>query len=147
MIEFDGIVTYDSKKLLPDEPGIYFVLSGNEVKYIGRAVDINGRFRYSGHHHHRLIVEMHRPKVGWIICPPERLVELEAKYIDEYNPVLNTQIRPLKRGMKSKMISTLLPADERQMLVEAAAEREVGITKLIRNILRSWLADNGYIDT
>jgi hypothetical protein len=89
---------------------------------------------------------MHRPKVGWVVCPPERLIELEAKFIDKYNPVLNTQIKPLKRGVKSEQISTLLPADERQMLVEAAAERGVGVTKFIRKILRNWLVDNGYMD-
>lgn len=68
---------------MPSASGIYFLLKGMEVIYIGQSVDLLHRIA----RHRREGREF--DGYAHIICPPERLDELEAQYIAAFAPIGN----------------------------------------------------------
>lgn len=74
---------------LPREPGIYFVLSGDEeLLYIGRSNSIHTRWR--GHHKMRRLAEYRAVRVAWLTVSDESLLaEIETALIHHFRPPLN----------------------------------------------------------
>ena len=85
-------VLLQSKELLPEDSGIYYVIDENElIWYIGKAKNI--KTRWSGKTHHRIIqLGSQKRKVFHIyfeIIPPAQLTQVEKARIEEYKPQLN----------------------------------------------------------
>jgi len=67
--------------------GVYFLMMGDSVDYVGQSRSVYSRIAA-----HMAASDFEFD--GFVIteCHPERLLELEAKFINEYKPKLNKQI-------------------------------------------------------
>lgn len=63
-------------------PGVYFLLSGDEIIYVGQSRNVYARV-----HDHRRTVQFDR--WAFIACDNDQLLELEKHYIDVFQPKLN----------------------------------------------------------
>lgn len=73
---------------LPTEPlcGIYFLLSGEEVSYVGQSRDVMARLA-----HHRRSPPAPFDAMAFQAFPPDQLDRAEAVYIDRFDPPGNRQ--------------------------------------------------------
>jgi len=84
-ISADDILS--KKKLaLPNITGIYFLINKNEIVYVGKSVDINGRILV----HNKNILKTF-DSFSILECPVEFLNILESHYIFKFHPFLNNQ--------------------------------------------------------
>lgn len=79
------------KKPIPlkfvQEPGVYFLLKGTDIDYVGKTSNLYNRFRK--HKHHRL---KHYHKVSFLKVPEmNHLDNIEHYYIQAFSPRLNTK--------------------------------------------------------
>jgi len=81
-------VDLDDKTALPRKPGLYFVIDGQRLLYIGRSKDLNQRWK--GHHRYKQIKQMARfPQIAYLDCDDESLLWTEREIISRFKPLLN----------------------------------------------------------
>jgi hypothetical protein len=73
--------------------GIYFLLSGGRVVYVGQSVNIDARV-----FHVRWLREQGDLSWAWVPCERAELEELERQYIEVFHPPLNDD--PLTRSAR-----------------------------------------------
>lgn len=83
----------DRKSLLPDSPGVYFVLGATgEVLYVGRARRMRTRWR--GHHAGERMVSQ-AGTIAWLAVDDRYLLpQMEDACIEYFRPTLNKNPRP-----------------------------------------------------
>ncbi len=88
--------------LLPDEPGIYFVLYETvnvRLAYLGKAQSIQAR--WTGHHRMpdlQMLEALSIPvQIAWVTIQRWDLTEAEAALIATFRPPLNNRLRPSRR--------------------------------------------------
>lgn len=67
--------------------GIYFLISGEEVVYIGQSLNVYARLR----HHNGQRNKFEFDKFHYILCDANNLNELEKEYIHEFYPIYNVK--------------------------------------------------------
>jgi hypothetical protein len=78
---------------LPTCSAIYFVLlEGGELLYVGRAVNLNTRWKT--HHRYKQFESMESILISWIEVEPLNLDEVEAEFIASLQPKLNWTLIP-----------------------------------------------------
>lgn len=83
------------RRALPHESGIYFVLLGKEILYIGMANNLHQR--WYAHHRYRQFKSYGDVVIAWLVVanPFHRELEvIEETYICHFNPILNGTVRP-----------------------------------------------------
>lgn len=73
--------------------GIYFLFDGNELVYVGRAINVYHRV-------HTHVTEGRKSFDQWayVDCPVDKLDDLEAAYISEFRPKYNSETTYLHPG-------------------------------------------------
>lgn len=86
--------------MLPNSPGVYFVLSTNdEVLYVGRTFSLF--IRWQTHHRRTQLETLPGVRIAWLsVDDPTRLSELERTYIEHFQPPLNRAPVPRIEGQK-----------------------------------------------
>lgn len=87
-----GQLTLRLRDRLPDLPGIYFVVGEREqLFYIGQAKNLRKRWAGTSHHRYKQFARKGLDKIiiKYILASVSELNELECKYINQFNPLLN----------------------------------------------------------
>lgn len=85
----------DELDLLPQEPGVYFVMMSGSVIYIGKSQNIMQR--WSAHHRLEQILGMGDADVHYWLIDLEDTGWVEAEMIDKFCPELNNTPSPTTR--------------------------------------------------
>lgn len=83
----------DRRQLPSDQKGVYFVLSGEKVVYVGKTTT-SFFARWSGHHRAKQILEMFPDsRISYLKVDGDsaEIHQLEASFIDSFHPLLNNQ--------------------------------------------------------
>ncbi len=89
-VEWSIICLCDADTMLSKIQGIYIVLSGGNILYIGKSCNLNERFR-TGHHKTIKFTQYSLPTLIYIELPNlsrSELANLEKYYIKKHNPIL-----------------------------------------------------------
>ncbi|GBO55468.1 hypothetical protein APA_3619 [Pseudanabaena sp. lw0831] len=105
-------ITLPSLKLLerqrlPECSAIYFVISRDQVLYVGLATNLRSRWQ----NHHRLtqleaVNKRSEVKLFWLVCTQNQLNDLESQYIEHYCPILNQTKVPERQIVPSFQMLT-----------------------------------------
>jgi len=90
-----------------DQCGVYFLVSGMQVVYVGQSVNVHAR---AMSHYTSLKGGRAFDSVAWIPCREEMLNKLESLYIHYLKPPLNGNDRFTKGKAAPLKLSTLLEA-------------------------------------
>jgi excinuclease UvrABC nuclease subunit len=83
---------------LPDAPGIYLILDGDECLYVGQSRNL--RQRWKVHHRLRQIRQLSADLViAWLIAAPSELRTIERLLIEQLQPRLNRAPQVDKHGV------------------------------------------------
>ncbi len=97
-----GFTEYKNRIALPEISGIYFIISNNTVKYIGRSVNIRRRFCGLSHHKHELFETLIDPVIHWIFIKVDELADIENSFIEIIDPEYNGSHFESKNQSKHK---------------------------------------------
>lgn len=86
----------------PKISGVYFLMRGTEVVYVGQSVDVLGRVRY-----HRRVSHAYFDRAAYIQVEPEKLIEQEEFWIRFFQPVENSAKTPWSRNRNSQLFNRL----------------------------------------
>jgi GIY-YIG catalytic domain len=89
---WSGQLTLRLRDLLPDHPGIYFVVGEREqLFYVGQAKNLRKRWAGASHHRYKQFARKGLDKIviRYILASVSELNELERQYIEQFNPLLN----------------------------------------------------------
>jgi DNA-binding Xre family transcriptional regulator len=125
------------RKNLPETSGLYFVISGEEIIYIG--VSINLKQRWLTHHKLKTILCFNFLKIAYILLERGDLSISEKEAIDYFRPKLNSANRNYPLLTKSKepkapneipMISNLVKLRIREVAEERGITTAYQLQKL-----------------
>ncbi len=137
-------IPYESAKQLPVASGVYWVLSSEQVLYVGQTINL--RARLNNHHHWVDFRDRSADTIRWISTAPDQLQATEAQLIAELKPELNARRRPKPvrsaRFTSGGLIkaSVILHVDQLTRLERFARERHVSKSVIIRAALDEKLA-------
>ena len=125
------------RKQLPDRPGIYFVLDGATVLYIGRAVNLRNRWAQ----HHRL-AQVGSAKIAYQeVSDPAMLDAVEIACIDHFQPTLNrTQVPCVNGVIDEKVLYVRIGEPRHREIAEMAQRDDRSITSMVRVLLDEAIA-------
>lgn len=86
---YDGVVSLPTRNLLPSRSGLYLVISGHEVVYIGKSKNIRNRWRGSTHHKLDEVKSLLFPQIIWIEMSIDEANTKEVELIKRFSPRLN----------------------------------------------------------
>lgn len=78
----------DRKTELPKTSGLYAVLNGNKIMYIGRSTNLNKRWS-SGHHRYPQAAQLRNPRIAWVCLSEWKINKAEGYLINQYQPAWN----------------------------------------------------------
>lgn len=107
-------VLFEDRTLLPKTTGIYFVLTGNNVVYIGKAAGLFGfRGRWVDSHHKKgQLLQMSDVKIAYLEIKGEDEIEkLEQRYIYNFRPSMNRIPESWEWEMEGCPVSNLADVD------------------------------------
>lgn len=90
-VSFYPSVALSEAKLLPTEPGVYYLRQFLWIKYIGKAQNLRQRWR--SHHHMQRLQQMSWLRLHYRTLPLEQISLVEAVEISRFKPSLN-QVQP-----------------------------------------------------
>jgi len=130
-------VALDERRSLPNTAGIYFVLAGDTVLYIGRAASLAQRW----HAHHRIAQfnEYGDCRIAWMTVDDAGLLDrLEQACITHFSPMLNSELIPggarlAKDG--ETWVAVRLPDWARDQLQEMAQEEDRSLSSALRRLV------------
>ncbi len=110
---------------LPKITGIYFLINGKEIVYVGQSLDIHSRITQ----HNKDILKTF-DSFSILECPAEYLSILEAHYIFKFHPFLNSTL-PTNHAYKSfnqvkKLFNVSAPALKLWMKFKGIGYRQDG---------------------
>ncbi|MEL6939496.1 MAG: hypothetical protein AAFO84_09915 [Cyanobacteria bacterium J06598_1] len=101
----------DRKTDLPRTSGIYAVLNGDRIMYIGRSTNLQRRWS-SGHHRYEQAARLKNPRLAWTVVEKRALNSLENTFIHQYRPAWNgtkVQQTPARfASLKPKLVALAL---------------------------------------
>lgn len=111
-------VNLDDKTDLPSKPGLYFVIDGDTLLYIGRSKDLNRRWK--SHHRYKQIKAMSRfPQIAFLDCDDESLLWTEREVIQRFAPLLNDT-----KVMEEEPVPMRLNEEQKRRLLENLSNPE-----------------------
>lgn len=138
---------------LPSLPGIYFVLNGTEVVYIGKSWSIKSR--WDGHHRLPQLREIGKQySIAWLQYQFEQLDALEFQLIQALRPRLNGSLvvpataprpkksEPFKYGDKKERFQFLLTPEASTMLDRVAEQMQLTRSEVLERLIRSDCLDS-----
>lgn len=88
-----GCLDFDEKNFLPMSPAIYFVISNDDVLYVGQSKKLSNRWK--SHHLLKSIKGLNQTEpvqIAWLTCTDTNLLTvLERIFIDSLQPELNLE--------------------------------------------------------
>jgi predicted GIY-YIG superfamily endonuclease len=127
---------YILSKSIPALPkcGIYFLIKGKEIVYVGQSIHIPRRLK-----EHRKGKDFNR--IFFIKCRPGDLDDLEKYYIREFVPRLNKQLNKLPKSKTEYVRMERETADERK--ARRAAEKVTKREAFWKEVVKSerWAMD------
>jgi hypothetical protein len=128
-------VALSEYRQLPQVKGVYFVVSGDCLLYVGKA-ESGFRSRWTRHHRHAQFNEHDDVRIHYHVCA-DGIKELEDRLIDELIPPLNGKRCEwmIKSGRAKSSITLELTATVLQDFQEVADYLGVPISKLLRDTL------------
>jgi len=91
------------RQLLPEEPGIYFVVTKGRIIYIGQSINI--RRRWQTHGIYALVAVHPQPCIAWLLMPCEGLDSCEDYFTEKFKPLLDGS-KTRRRSCRYKVIKT-----------------------------------------
>jgi excinuclease UvrABC nuclease subunit len=93
------------RQKLPEECGVYYVMKGTSILYIGRSKNINMRWNSATRPHHKLGVFYSDPlvRIHYQILPSRLVNDWEAAEILRYRPNHNAKIEPISNSLAWKI--------------------------------------------
>lgn len=78
---------------LPHKPGVYYVMEGLKVQYVGLSNNLNRRWNDRARPHHKLGDFWGKPfvRIHYQTLPVSLIYNFEAEEIDRYNPPYNSR--------------------------------------------------------
>lgn len=116
---------YSQKAELPQRPAVYLIICDYDVVYVGKTQNLFIRFR--AHDKVQRLLELYADlEIAWIECTPSRLIEIEAKLIKHFQPIINIQLK--------KEINKTISLDDqnKEELEKAIALIQAGLIKIIK---------------
>ncbi|MFN2455414.1 MAG: hypothetical protein ABR577_14455 [Pyrinomonadaceae bacterium] len=83
------LILANKRPIYPKVTGIYFLIRGSEIVYVGQSVDIMNRI---AQHSREALKEF--DSFSMLECPAEYLATLEAYFIFKFRPRLNSSLPP-----------------------------------------------------
>lgn len=81
-------VEFSEKTQLPEKSGLYFVIDGDQILYVGKTIHF--KRRWAGHHRYAQIKAMAKnPVIAWLDVEDTRLLDAESELIARFKPKLN----------------------------------------------------------
>jgi len=123
--------------------GIYFVLAGDAVLYIGKATNLYQR--WDAHHRLKQLNKRGGCRIAWMTVDDAGLLdELEQVCITHFEPVLNREAVPggsrtVREG--EVWVTARIPDDAKTRLEAFAEEKELSTSHVMRRFLLYVLAD------
>lgn len=132
-IEYSGRVPFAARKTLPDEPGVYFIIDGEEIYYVGQTVSLKKRCGYSQIYNHPMhsIPGVSNFEIAYMLLPKEKLLETETEYIKTIKPAFNQ----MHTGDGSKSVHIRLTYGEESIYKRIAAEDGANFSDFVRSAL------------
>ena len=122
-------------KLLPEEAGIYFIVDGEEILYIGKATNLNQRGKkYS---HYPLINK--NILIYYLLCNKNKIDSVERKLIKNFNPKLNIALIDEGKERISPTILSRVPSDLYKSILLYCEKNETNISEKTRSLWRDCL--------
>lgn len=122
---------------LPDIPAVYFVCQGRNVLYIGAASLLGNRW----HSHHRIeeFRKLDGVSIKWEpVTALDGLRQTEARYIEEFQPSLNSRRRGVRQASGDpvrSIKSVRLDARERELLMHTAKRLNLSEGRVVAALL------------
>lgn len=111
VLRAQGLVPHNQSEILmasiphPQSSGVYFLIRGPEITYVGQAVDV--LYRIARHRREGRRFD----SFAYISCPAEQLDELEALYIRAFVPEENWSLGTRRKGRgRSDKVGHNLPS-------------------------------------
>lgn len=128
----------EQKNRLPRSIGVYLVVTGDKILYIGRSQDLLGRWKT----HHRL-KELHQyedVRIHWLELSSNAIsAEIEQVLINHFQPELNGK----GNGFTTRM-TTDVPPEIHQRLKFALAKMKTNSNKLVNALIVNFLDENDF---
>ncbi len=131
-----------SRRELPHCPAIYFVLSGEQIVYIGQTNSLLQRLQT----HHRLkeCKSLKNARIAWLECSDVKLMpEIEKSLIYWFEPTMNSQFqqRSTKYGEIKKRYQIMLTETASVELDRVADSHLITRSELIEQVIRQGLLE------
>jgi len=125
------------KNLLPDSSGLYFVASGADVLYVGKAQN-SFKVRWSSHHRLQQLLKVDNTKIFYkeLLCSKKELKVLEDAAILRFKPTLNESRVP--DAERRDRFQVAIPPITQAKLVLMARQSGISRTKLIEDIVNDY---------
>lgn len=130
-------IAVEARRDLPESPGIYFVLEGKIVRYIGRSMNLHGRWKV----HHRLRDYCEKGmEIAWLAFSNTDLLEkIEQACIDFFHPQDNST--PITRSPNATTytevkMTVFVHLDTRRWLKDAARRANTNSSAYIRGLIQ-----------
>ena len=81
-------------------PGIYFLINGNEVVYVGQTKNLHARI-----YQHRVETKKAFTRYFLLPCEPAELTPLESRYIAKFKPRYNKSPRYDRSGLSVEKVN------------------------------------------
>lgn len=121
---------FTNRSALPDLPGIYFAMKGDEVLYIGKAVSLINRWKSETHHRYSQLAEIEGVRLAWLITDdPDLLEGIEQACIEHFRPVLNNSKMMPNNGKIARTI--YIPERLRDWINAEAKRRNVNSNTIV----------------
>lgn len=79
----------DREEALPHASGLYAVLRGRRLLYIGKSVNLHDRWQGEGHHRYGQLRRMGRCRLHWVTLSRRTIDRKERELIERWKPSLN----------------------------------------------------------
>lgn len=129
-------VLVEEIRQLPKTSGIYFVLAGDEVLYIGQSISIHQRWQ--AHERMKDLEAYNQVRIAWLVTEYEELAEIEKAYIAQFKPSLNSMSVPRQRDKLTVYLEPELNDWVRQQVIIEKRRRgyHVEISDIINEALQ-----------
>lgn len=130
-----------NRRSLPNCPAVYFVLAGERILYIGRAINLAQR--WAAHHRWNQLLQFDTlVKIAWIECSEVQLLdEIEAALIEQFNPELNG--KPNLYGKEGlAVIRIFMPSELREDFKTVCALEKSTMNKVVVELIEGYREQN-----
>lgn len=121
---------------LPQCPGVYFILDGSTVLYVGKSVNLAQR--WVAHHRLRQVESMARyPRIAWMELGEAALLEeVERALIHHFEPLLNGRVVPGEMRDGRAKVGAYIDPELKEALERLAALESRSVSNLVELLIK-----------